>query len=202
MIDAVSGRLARVDDGSIVIDIGGISLVLSTPPSSALLNRSVGEEIVVPTYLHVRDDGMELFAFDDEDERTLFLALRRVAGIGPRLALAIVGTLSPRTVQSAVASGDLRTLQRAPGVGKKLAQRLILELKDKLSFAQGGEAQLPKAVLVAPAAENWHDASLALATLGFDAGRIERALAVVRREVDASATVDIIVQGALRWLRG
>ncbi len=201
MIEAVRGRLVRIDEASIVVEVGGISLALSVPPSNALLQRSVGEDIAVPTYLHVRDDGMELFGFHDEDERRLFLALRKVAGIGPRLALSIVGALPPRTVQAAVTSGDLRTLQRAPGVGKKLAQRLILELKDKLAFAEidGGDPAV--ATQPSPRSGNWHDAALALATLGFDAGQIDRALASVRRDVAETAAVSTIVQAALRWLR-
>lgn len=202
MIDGLRGRLVRTGQSSLVIEVGGVSLAVSVPVSSPFLRRAPGEEVQIPTHLSVREDAMELFGFSDERERSLFLMLRTISGIGPRLALAIVGALSSAALVAAVAAGDTRALQRAPGVGRKLAQRMLLELKDKLDLPDQLAPLVSAPGQDKTAGGPWQDAGLALGALGFDATRIAAALARVRGRLNDEAPTAEIVRNALHVLRG
>jgi holliday junction DNA helicase RuvA len=140
MIAFLSGRVAAKEIGSVLVEVGGVGYRLSMSTSSLAALPAVGDEVLVWTHLHVRDDGIALFGFENEDERLAFEQLIGVTGIGPKVALAMLSALSPDALAAAVATEDVATISTVPGVGKKTAQRLILELKDKLGAGEGFSA--------------------------------------------------------------
>ena len=181
MIARLRGRpVARRPDG-LVLDVGGVGyLVVATP--SVLRRADTTDEIAVETYLHVRDDALQLYGFADYAERELFEHLLSVQGVGPKVALAIVSGSSPSELRRAIALEDTKRFEAIPGVGKKTAQRVVLELKEKLGDA-------------AAALEPSHvTARYALIELGWSVVDAERALA----EVDPDLSLEERVRLALR----
>src|SRR4051812_43737595 len=139
MISRLRGTVAARSGAGVVIDVGGVGyLVAATPRVAARL----GEEATVETYLHVREDALQLYGFASADERELFELLLGVSGIGPKVALAIVSGSPAADLRRAIARDDLARFEAIPGIGRKTAQRVVMELKDKLSAepAGGGSA--------------------------------------------------------------
>ncbi len=197
MIDAVRGRVVGCEDGRVVVEVGGVALGIVVGPASSLARAGMGDELRIPTYLHVRDDALELFGFESEAHRALFRTLLAISGIGPRLALSIVSAIDPLAFARAVATADRAALQRAPGVGRKLAERMLLELRDRFDRAPAISSAAGSA-----AAGPWDDAATALITLGYDRGRVATSLARLRAELEDSPATDEIVRAALQGLRG
>lgn len=137
MIGRLEGRLHRVDPGTVVIDVGGVGYLVSTTLRAfqALAGRA---DAVLWIHTQVRDDAIVLFGFPDREELEAFSKLIAVAGVGPRTALAVLSALTADELAEAVQTGDLVRLQRTPGVGRKTAERLLLELKDRLTSAAPG----------------------------------------------------------------
>ncbi len=136
LIWRVKGKILDKGPSHLVIDVGGIGLLVRTPVSSFDRFGREGQEAEILTHLHVRDDAMDLYGFADESQRRLFRMLLAVSGIGPRSALGILSGMSTEALQAAILSGDLATLNRIPGVGRKTAQRIVVELKGPLSEGQ------------------------------------------------------------------
>ena len=157
-----------------------------------------GEEMKVYTYLSVREDAMELFGFATRAEKTMFLRLTSISGIGPRTALGILGSMPLRDLTLAIVTGDTVALSRAPGIGKKTAQRIALELKEKITaddFESLPEGAKP-VMNVKPMQEDAvQEALLALQSLGYSNGEATKALSAVR---DQSDKADELVRLALR----
>lgn len=146
MIASLTGTVAAVGLDHAVVDVGGVGLsCIATPATLATLR--LGERAQLATTLVVREDSLTLFGFRDDDERATFLTLQTVTGVGPRLALAVLAVLSPDELRRAIAGEDLTTLQRVPGIGRKVAQRLVLELAGKLGAPLGESPALPPADL-------------------------------------------------------
>ena len=137
MIDFVRGSVSAVHSDRIVVDIGPLGLTALCTPVTALSYR-VGDRVELVTSLVIREDGWTIYGFLDADERTVFEQVQTVSGVGPRLALGLLSTLTPDELRGAVAREDLVTLTKVSGVGKKGASRLVLELKDKLGPPIGG----------------------------------------------------------------
>ena len=141
MIDSLPGDVLSIGLDHAVIGCGGVGYrFLATPPTLSRLTR--GEHADVVTSLVVRDDGMTLFGFADEDSRTMFHKLQTVSGLGPKLAMAALAVFGPGELAELISSGDAKKIQTIPGVGKKMAERIVLELKDKVVglFETGSEA--------------------------------------------------------------
>jgi Holliday junction DNA helicase RuvA len=133
MIATVRGRLALVDRERAVIEVGGLGLeVLASGRTLGGLSPHLGDEVSLHTYLHVREDALQLFGFRDPGERTFFLWLTGVSGVGPKVALAVLSGYPVAELELAVARDDVKKFESIPGIGKKLAQRLVHELKDKV----------------------------------------------------------------------
>lgn len=132
MIAHVNGPLAAVLEGAVIIEVGGLGLHVNVPANVLSALPPVGEKVRLHTHLAVREDGMELFGFRGEPDRTAFLQLLGVAGVGPRTALAAISLLGAMPVWQAVLREDAATLSTVPGIGKKISRRIILELKDKV----------------------------------------------------------------------
>jgi Holliday junction DNA helicase RuvA len=187
MISSVRGSVLQIGLDHAVVEVGGVGLAVhATPGTLAGLRR--GEPARLATTLVVREDSLTLFGFADDAERELFTLLQTVAGVGPRLALAVLAVHDPDTLRRALAGGEVRTLTRVPGIGPKVAQRLVLELKDKVGA--------PAATAAAPAAATngagprRDQVVEALLGLGFTAkpaeAAVDAALAVAA-DADASA---------------
>jgi holliday junction DNA helicase RuvA len=190
MISFVRGPVASIGVDHCVIEVGGVGLQLHCHPGT-LAGLRLGSEARVATSLVVREDSLTLFGFADDDERVLFELLQTASGVGPRLAQAILAVLSPDQVRQAVASEDLAALVKVPGIGKKGAQRIVLELKDRI----GAPSRTVQSVR--QAAPEWRDQVHAgLVGLGWSAKDAESAVQAV--EPLAADTTDPSVPELLR----
>ena len=144
MIASVRGPVLEVRLEHVVVEVGGVGLAVQVTPSTAGHLR-VGEEARLATTFVVREESLTLYGFLDVDERGVFETIQTVSGIGPRTALAMLAVLSPDELRTAVAREDLKALMTVPGIGRKGAQRIVLELADRLGAPHGGVASLPTA---------------------------------------------------------
>ena len=196
MISRLRGTPAgRTPDG-LVIDVGGVGYVVAATPSAMRKAESgsadAAREMVVETYLHVREDTLQLYGFGDAAERELFVHLIGVSGIGPKVALAVVSSGSPAELRRAIVVEDPARFQAIPGIGKKTAERIVLELKEKL----GSED-----VIVLPAAAGGSGSAHvtardALVELGFTLSEAEQALAGIDPELPAEERVRLALRSA------
>jgi Holliday junction DNA helicase RuvA len=176
VIASVEGRVAALTADGVVVVVGGIGLAVHTTAGTRARLR-VGESVLLATSLVVREDSLTLYGFADDDERALFELLQTASGVGPRLAQAVLTVHTPDAVRRALVTEDLAALCLVPGVGRKGAQRMVLELKDKAQGAGGG-APLPGAQ---PA--GWRDTlSGALVSLGWSAGQADEVVARLAAE--------------------
>ena len=133
MIASIRGPVLAADGDRAVVAVGGLGLeVMAAGPTLSALSRQVGEEVQLHTYLHVREDALQLFGFRSLRERAFFLALIAVSGVGPKVALAVLSGYPVADLETAVALDDVKKFESIPGIGKRLAQRLVIELKDKV----------------------------------------------------------------------
>lgn len=210
MIASVRGPVLEVRLEHAVIEVGGVGLAVQVTPSTAGQLR-VGEEARLATTFVVREESMTLYGFLDTDERGVFETIQTVSGIGPRTALAMLAVLSPDELRAAVAREDLKALMTVPGIGRKGAQRIVLELADKLGPPQGGAPTLPTAPPPG-AADQRTQVVEALEGLGWPVRAAEEAVeAVVAARVTAqgddaavvsAADVSAVLRAALRELGG
>lgn len=195
----ISGKAAAAEPGMVVVDAGGVGYAINTSYTSARAVKP-GETATFYTYLHVREGIFELYGFIRKEELACFKQLIAVSGVGPKAALAILGSVTPEKLALCVISGDEKALTAAPGIGKKLAQRILLEMKDKMSKDQleaaSGASGAVLTELAAPGGA-MEDALAALAVLGYP-----RAVAVnALQGVDtAGLATDEIVRAALKRL--
>jgi Holliday junction DNA helicase RuvA len=201
MIASVRGPVLEVSADSAVLEVGGLGLLIQcTPGTAAELRR--GEVATVHTALVVREDSLTLYGFSDADERAVFEVLQTVTGVGPRLAQSIIGTLRPDRLRQVVASEDVAALTQVPGVGKKGAQRLVLELKDKLGTPHGTQGADGAAAAVSVAAGGWQgQVHAALVGLGWSTREADAAVAQVTTEYGDQAgqtDVGVLLKSALR----
>lgn len=186
MISSVRGTVLAIALDHAVVEVGGVGLaVLATPSTLASLRR--GEEALLATQLVVREDSLTLYGFADDEARELFVLLQTVSGIGPRLALAALAVLEPDKLRTALAEGNITVLTQVPGIGKKGAERLSLELRDKVAAVTS--ANTPSEV-PAPQSESAvrTDVVEALISLGFAAKQAEQAVDSVLSEGDADTS--------------
>ena len=188
----LSGTVAHIEPFFAVIDCGGVGYACRTT-SFTLSRIKTGEKAKLYTYLSVREDAMDLYGFSSQEERRLFQLLTSVSGVGPKAALAILSSSTPENLALSIITGDEKALTAAQGVGKKIAQRVILELKDKLakgqSISAAGENISGPAVTVIPQ-NKLSEASAALAVLGYSQGEINTALKGI--DIDAQPLEQII----------
>ena len=186
MIAQVRGIVLHRDASSVIIDVHGLGLRLSCTPRAVAQART-GAELTLPTALVVREDSWQLYGFLDDAERNTFVLLQSVSGIGPRIALAAVATLDPDRIAGAIAGGDITLLTKIPGIGRKGAERMCIELRDKLTGTS----------VVAP---DWQSSVRdALVGLGWSAQQAEGAVARVADE-GASVEVSDALRAALQIL--
>jgi holliday junction DNA helicase RuvA len=188
MIAHLTGTVAAVAPDSAVIDVGGVGLQVQCAPGT-LAGLHPGERARVATSLVVREDSLTLYGFASDDERTTFELLQTASGVGPRLALAMLAVLTPDQLRRAVAAEDLALLTSVPGIGRKGAQRIVLELAGRLgSPGDGQAAALAGGQLLAARAAPWREQVKAgLVSLGWQAREAEQAIAAVEPDLLAAA---------------
>jgi Holliday junction DNA helicase RuvA len=199
MISYIKGRLTEVADGVIVVENNGIGYNIHVPATVISAFSSIGDEVKVYTYLQIREDAHSLFGFLSRDDLNIFKMLINVNGIGPKGALAILSTISPDDLRFAILSDDAKLIATAPGIGSKTAQKLILELKDKIKLDEAFESYSAKNVptgndtsLIAR-----NDAVEALVSLGYGSTEAMKAVRDVEGDdLDSEA----ILKAALKKL--
>jgi holliday junction DNA helicase RuvA len=183
MIAFVSGTVAALGPAGAVVEVGGVGMSVQCTPGT-LADLRMGQEATLATSLVVREDSLTLYGFADDDERQVFELLQTASGVGPRLAQAMLAVHSPDALRMAVASGDEKALTAVPGIGKKGAQKLLLELKDRLGSPLGTGGRVPQPTAAAPA--SWSDQLMsALLGLGYANREAEEAVAVVAPRAEA-----------------
>jgi Holliday junction DNA helicase RuvA len=196
MIAFVQGTVAAVTLSSAVLEVGGVGLeVMCTPGTLATLRP--GHRATLPTSMVVREESLTLFGFLDEDEKTVFELVQTASGVGPKLAQALLAVLAPDDLRRAVAAADVKALTRVPGVGQKVAQRIILELGDRLGAPVGNRAtDRPSG---GPA--SWRDqVHQGLTGLGWPTREAEKAVEAVADQVDGVPDVGALLRAALQTL--
>jgi len=195
MIAHVRGRVAAVTLSSAVLEVGGVGLELMCTPGTLATLRT-GAEATLPTSMVVREDSLTLFGFADEDEKAMFELVQTASGVGPKLAQAMLAVLSPDGVRTAIAVDDVKTLTKVPGIGQKGAQRIILELKDRIGAPVGRVGALPPA----PSAP-WRDqVAQGLVGLGYNAKDADQAVEAVADQAGDAPDVGSLLRAALRSL--
>ena len=191
MIAFIEGKVAEKNHGELVISAGGVGFSLMCSNATLSAAPGKGETWRCYTVMNVREDAIELFGFASRQEREMFRRLCTVTGVGAKTALGILSALPLRDLSVAIVTGDVTALSRAPGIGKKTAQRIVLELKDKV------EQQDISAPASAPVGSAQQEAQAALQALGYTAAEAARAVNLVR---DQATTVDQIIMLALRQM--
>ena len=196
----IEGQVCEKGTGELVLLAGGVGYRIACSMNTLQAAPAVGETMRCHTILSVREDAMELFGFASREEKHMFQSLTGISGVGPKLALAILGSMPLKDLNLAILLGDITALSRAPGVGKKTAQRIALELKDKISQADVEAAgTAPASAAALTAADNVTEALEALIALGYTPTEARGALAQVK---DQSGTADELIRLALRAMAG
>ncbi len=186
MIGRIRGVLVASHDGLVTVDVGGVGYEIHMTPRNLASLPGIGEEVVIHTHTHVREDELSLYGFDTDAERNLFRVLLSASGVGTKVGMAMLGTMSPEDIMRAISAEDADALTVVPGIGKRGAQRIVLELGPKLT---GHEIEVL-------ASSNSASVRSALETLGYSTEEIN----TVINDVDPTGTVEIQVRDALRSL--
>jgi Holliday junction DNA helicase RuvA len=197
MIAKLKGILDSTGIDHAVIDVGGVGYLVGASSRTLSALGFVGEAVTVHTEMLVSEESIRLVGFATAEERNWFRLLTGVQGVGARVALAILSALEPAEIHRAVAMGDKAMVSRANGVGPKLAQRIVMELKDKIGVAPAGTA-LAAGAAPLPTGSNGADAVSALQNLGFKPAEASAAVAAAEAEAGDSVTLDALVRLALR----
>ena len=200
MIRFIRGKYLYYESGAVVIETSaGIGFRVNISDTSSILTAREGDEIAVYTYLQVKEDGMALFGFADSESLALFEQLITVKGVGPKAGLAIMGLGTPNQIKGVISAGDAASVAMAPGIGKKTAERVILELKDKVSAIPSESFDAADGFAPAAAAGSGErgEAVVALTTLGYSKREAESAVASVP---DEGLSAEEYVKKSLKFL--
>lgn len=200
MISYIRGRLASVEEDKIVVDVGGVGYGIFMPARAMMRLPGTGAEVTIHTFLNVKEDSMQLFGFLTKDDLAVFKKVITVSGIGPKGGLSILSQLSADELRFAVFSNDVKAISASPGIGKKTAEKLILELKDKLNIEDALDHGNPETVDAAamPMGDIQQDAVSALVALGY--GSTEALKAVRQVEIAAGMETEDVLKQALKHM--
>lgn len=206
MIGSIRGTLLEIADGKILVGVGTESFVgyqLWVPKSARYASLTTNSLTQFYIHSHVREDAFLLYGFLSPFEKEVFETLLGVSGIGPKMALSVLSSVDPEVLISILIEGDIAALTRVPGVGKKTAERMILELSDKIKkkFESGKTTGISTAIpsQVVKAVRGMEDARTALRSLGFQEREIEARLAFALQQTSKEAPIEEVIRGALRW---
>ena len=198
MIAFLKGRLLFKSTEWIIVSVQGIGYQVAVPLSSFYDLPAVEEEVQLHIYTHVRQDAIQLFGFLTPKEKEVFLLLLGVSGIGPKVALNILSGISSLELCQALLDEDSQRIQRIPGVGKKTADRIVLELKDKIKKLPSGP--LPSLIREGVEVTKWEDALSALVNLGYHKAVAEKALGQIKNETELTISLEDLLRKALKSL--
>ncbi len=197
MIARLNGKLAEIGDAFAVVDVGGVGYQVHLSRLSLASLPARGEPVALRIFTHVREDALDLFGFGTEEEEAVFRALIDVKGVGPRAAQNILSGIEARELARAVAGGDVARLTKVPGVGKKTAERLVLELRDRLVTL----ARASGPARAGPGADALEQLRTALVNLGYRSPQADGAVDALR-EASQGKRLDELLREALKLLRG
>ena len=195
----LNGKVAEKGPNSLVIDVNGVGYLLSVSMNTLQETPPVGDSMKVYTHFSVREDAMELFGFATPEEKRMFIRLLTISGIGPKVALSILGAMPLRDLTLAIVTGDVTALSRAPGVGKKTAQRIALELKEKVDESDFAASPVSPGAFTPVQEDAAQEALAALQALGYTAAEAAKAVSQVRGQSDSA---NELVRLALRSMAG
>ncbi len=200
MIARIAGMLLEKRADAAIVDVGGVGYLVQLSAQSSARLGPPGAAVTLRTYTHVREDALQLYGFATEEEEQLFILLIGTSGVGPKLAINILSGMPALELARALIGGELARLTKIPGVGKKTAERLVLELKDKLKTSgllqAGGSTSQP------PPAQGDSALHSALLNLGYKPAQAERTADAVRRALGASAPLEAQLREALKLIQG
>ena len=196
MIDYLSGKLVHKDPTYVIIDVNGIGyhVKISLQTYTEIKDE---EQIKLLTFLHIKEDAHTLFGFKKEDEKRLFLLLLSINGVGPSTGLMILSSLSSAEIEQAILAGDVATIQHVKGIGAKTAQRIILELKDKVGKG-GSEASTTSLGFLKSSNKIREEALQALITLGFPKAAAEKNIATVLKKTTGEISLEDLIKASLK----
>ena len=201
MIARLTGKLAAKSPTEIVVEVGGVAFALSIPLSTFERLAEAGSQVSVFTHLHVREDALQLYGFSTEEERDLFRTLISVNGIGPKMAQGILSGIPAADLKNHILSGNSTALTAIPGVGRKIAERLVVELRDRISKTDGMTLSAGASTLNGTRIRA--EALLALTSLGYNRAAAEKAIrGAVQESLDAESSVEGLIKAALRHAAG
>ena len=205
MISCLKGELYNKSPDTVIIMVNGVGYEVFLSSASLEKLPQMGEEVFLHIYTHVREDALTLFGFADTDEKKMFLLLINVSGVGPKLALSILSGISPQDLARAIATKDVTRLTGLSGVGKKTAERLCLDLKDKVGFIVSGDEELPDFTTGSQTVGSKEkDVISALVNLGYPQSRAYIALSEAKRrfapEIFAEMRIEDLIRETLRSL--
>ncbi len=201
LIAYIKGTLAYISDDLVIVDVGGIGYEIRTPLTVMTQLPPVGMEVILHTYYYVREDAILLYGFVAKDDLEVFKKLIKVSGIGPKGALGILSTITPDELRFAIIADDVKTISKAPGIGKKTAQKLILELKDKLKikdFEDFVKTEVDENDISLLPVDQKSDAIAALVALGYSSSEAIKAIRGMK--ITETTSVEDIIKGALKRL--
>ena len=200
MISYIRGELISIEEEKVIVDVNGVGFGIFMPGQAMNMLPAVGEEVKLHTYMNVREDAMQLFGFLTRDDLNVFKLVIGVSGIGPKGGLSILSHLSPDELRFAVMSHDVKAISGAPGIGKKTAEKLIIELKDKLSIEDVLERTVERDSHAISSTNNQihTEAVQALVALGY--GNTEALKAVKKVDTSEDMTVEDVLKQALKYI--
>jgi Holliday junction DNA helicase RuvA len=201
MIGKLRGKVDAIGESFLIVDVGGVGYEVEAS-ARTLRNLKIGEEVSLTIDTHVREDAIRLFGFASELERSWFRTLQNVQGVGAKVALALLGTLSPAELANAIALSDWASVEQAPGIGKKLAQRIVSELKDKAPALSVAGLQIGDVAGAAspPRGHAAAEAMSALTNLGYPPAQASSAVAVAMKELGEDAETAKLIRRGLKEL--
>ena len=201
MIGYVKGILEEIEEDCVIVDVNGLGIRILTGGALASQMLVLGSEVKIYTYTYVKEDAFQLYGFISKDELSLFKKLITVSGIGPKGAASILSAFSAEDLRYAIYAGDIKTISKAPGIGKKTAERLVLELKDKVELDYQADTllgQLADETVGSTEPNNRKDAIDALTALGYSS--MDAAKAVKQADPNADMDAEDILKAALKYL--
>lgn len=200
MISFIRGELVSIEEEKVIVNVGGVGYGIHMPGQAMNYLPPVGEQVKLHTYLNVREDAMQLFGFLTRDDLEVFKLVIGVSGIGPKGGLSILSQLSPDELRFAVMAGDAKAISAAPGIGKKTAEKLIIELKDRFRIEDVLERNVDNEVAIAANSSNelQAEATQALVALGY--GNTEALRAVKKVDISEETTVEDVLKMALKYI--
>jgi holliday junction DNA helicase RuvA len=200
VIASVRGRVAALGPDGAVVEVGGVGLAVSCSPAT-LARLRLGDEARLATSLVVREDSLTLYGFADDDERGMFELLQTANGVGPKLAQTILGVFPPREVRRAIATADFTTLVKVPGIGRKGAEKIVIELRDRIGPIDGDQGSVAAELAGITAIAPWTDQVVnALAGLGFTGKEATAAVEAVAVDAGEHPEVAVVLRRAIQLL--